>query len=277
MEVNGFGLGLRTQHYPALHEGAPGLDWLEALTENYLVAGGAPLDHLVRLRERHPVCLHGVSLDIAGRDPIDFDYLDRVRELAARIEPWLISDHLCFTRQAGVSLHDLLPVAFNRATLAHVAARVHAVQDHLGRSLTLENVSSYLEWRSSDMTEWEFLVALSEETGCGLLLDVNNVYVSARNHGFAPLDYLRAIPAGAVRQIHLAGHTDHGDHVIDTHDAPVVDAVWSLYHEAIALWGAKPTAIERDAHIPPLPELLLELETARRWSAKAVAAGEVAA
>lgn len=276
-EITGFGLGLRPDHYDDLRAQPHAVDWLEALTENYLVAGGKPLANLFALRSDLPVSMHGVSLNIAGHDALDWDYLRQVRELASKLEPWLISDHLCFTRHAGVSLHDLLPIAFNADSLTHVAARVAAVQDYLGRPLTIENVSSYTTWKSSDRQEWEFLVELVERTGCRLLLDVNNVYVSARNHGFAAADFIQAIPASAVQQIHLAGHTDHGDHVVDTHDAPIRSEVFGLYRLAIRCWGAKPTCIERDANIPPLADLLAELDAVRAESAAALIARAQAA
>lgn len=259
----GFGLGLRRQHYEAVLEQRPALDWFEILTENYLVDGGRPLHYLERVREHYPVAMHGVSLSIGGSDALNDDYLRRVRQLAARIEPAWISDHLCWTGVDGLNLHDLLPLPYTEQALAHVVDRVQRVQDCLGRRLVLENVSSYLSYSASTMSEWEFLRELAERADCLLLLDINNVYVSARNHGFDPLLYLRHLPARRVQQLHLAGHLDRGDYLIDTHDRPVCPEVWALYAEALRLFGPVTTMIERDDNIPPLQELLDELATAR--------------
>ena len=268
--LQGFGLGLRTQHYREFTDGAPPVDWLEVLSENYLVPGGKPLDFLDRIRARYPMAMHGVGLSIAGTDPLDMGYLRALRRLAERIEPASVSDHLCWTGAGAARLHDLLPVPFTREALDHVARRVDAVQDALRRELVLENVSSYFAWPESEMAEADFVAALAKRTGCGLLLDVNNVYVSSVNHGFDATSYIATLPAASVRQIHLAGHTRQGDMLVDTHDAPVCEEVWSLYEKAIALLGPRPTMIERDDDIPPLAQLLCELDTARRASARAV-------
>jgi uncharacterized protein (UPF0276 family) len=267
----GFGLGLRTEHYADILDGKPAVDWFEAVTENYLVAGGRPLHNLMRVRERFPVALHGVSLSIGSTGPLDLSYLAQVKALAARVQPVWISDHLCWTGVNGKNLHDLLPLPYTEEALAHVVARVRAVQEILGRRILLENVSSYLGFQESRMTEWEFLAAVATQADCLLLLDVNNVYVSSVNHEFDPLTYLDAIPADRVQQIHLAGHENHGDYLIDTHDQPVPDAVWSLYTEALKRFGVVPTMIERDANIPPLAELEAELRIARRLAERAVA------
>ncbi|MEK9968033.1 MAG: DUF692 domain-containing protein [Ferrovibrio sp.] len=266
----GFGLGLRPQYYPDILDGDPPVDWFEAITENYLVAGGPPLRQLERVAERWPVVLHGVSLSICGSDPLDTDYLAQVKALAARVQPQWISDHLCWSRHNGVQLHDLLPVPFNDETLRHVAARVRHVQDILGRRILLENVSSYVEWGSSTMTEWEFLAALSREADCLLLLDVNNVYVSARNHGFDADVFLAGIPKDRVAQIHLAGHSDMGDLIIDTHDAPVADPVFDLYARALHRFGPVSTMIERDDNFPPFAALVDELDRVRQVAAEAL-------
>lgn len=271
----GFGLGLRPQYYPDILDGNPPVDWFEAITENYLVAGGPPLRQLERIAERWPVVLHGVSLSICGSDPLDAEYLAQVKALAARIGPRWISDHLCWSRHGGVQLHDLLPIPFNEETLRHVAARVRQVQDMLGRRILLENVSSYVEWNGSTMTEWDFLAALAEQADCLLLLDVNNVYVSARNHGFDADAYLNGIPLGRVAQIHLAGHSDQGDLIVDTHDAPVADPVFALYARALRRFGPVSTMIERDDNLPPFAELLDELGRVRRVAAETC--GEMAA
>jgi len=273
--IEGFGLGLRPEHYRDFAAGGPRVDWLEILTENYLVPGGKPLDFLERIRARYPVVMHGVSLSIGGTDALDEGYLGELEALADRVQPAWISDHLCWTGIGGTNLHDLLPVPFTAEALAHVAGRVARVQDRLRRPLVLENVSSYVRFAGDEMSEWEFLAALVARSGCELLLDVNNVYVNAVNHGFEARRFIDAIAPDAVRQIHLAGHTDNGDHLVDTHDAPVCDAVWDLYEHAIRRFGAVPSMIERDDHIAPIDELVAELEIARRRSARALAKGSV--
>ncbi|HEV7613003.1 MAG TPA: DUF692 domain-containing protein [Steroidobacteraceae bacterium] len=268
MNLAGFGLGLRTPHYEAMLNEPHNIDWLEILTENYLVPGGKPLHYLDRIRERFPVVMHGVSLSIGSSDPIDLEYLASVRTLAARIEPHWISDHLCWTGVDGRNLHDLLPLPYTEEALATVAARVGEVQDALGRQILLENVSSYLTFHASDMSEWEFLSEVAQRADCSILLDINNIYVSSVNHGFDPLTYLEAMPKGRVRQFHLAGHSDLGGHLIDTHDHPIVQPVWDLYCAAVAKFGAVPTMIERDDNIPPLDELVAELQIARELAGR---------
>ena len=275
--LQGFGLGLRPKHYEAILADRPGVDWFEALTENYLVPGGKPLHYLTRIRENYPVVLHGVSLSIGGKAPLDHDYLAQLKALAERIEPVWISDHLCWTGTAGQNLHDLLPLPYTEEALAHVVERVRIVQDVLGRQILLENVSSYVTFRDSQLTEWEFLRRVAEEADCLILLDVNNVYVSSVNHEFDPLEYLRAIPVDRVRQIHLAGHHNHGDYLIDTHDQPVTPQVWALYAAAVQRFGLVPAMIERDANIPPLEHLLAELDVARRTAESALRPGVRAA
>lgn len=264
MSIHGFGLGLRPDHYQAILDTSPAVDWLEAITENYLLPGGLPLRHLERIRERFELVLHGVSLSIGCADPPEAEYLSQVRQLADRIEPAWISDHLCWTGIGGVNLHDLLPLPYTQEAVNLVAAHVGRVQDALGRQILLENVSSYLEYQESEMSEWQFVNAIAEKSDCALLLDVNNIYVSSINHGFDPLTYLRAMPRARIKQIHLAGHSNHGNHLIDTHDQPVCEAVWQLYGEAVKLFGAVPTMIERDDNIPPLAQLVAELDIARR-------------
>jgi uncharacterized protein (UPF0276 family) len=262
-KLAGFGLGLRTPHYEAVLNEPHAIDWLEIITENYLVPGGKPLHYLERIRRRFPLVMHGVSLSIGSTDPIDLDYLAQVRALAKRIEPHWISDHLCWTGIEGRNLHDLLPLPYTEEALASVVERVGQVQDALGRQILLENVSSYLTYRASGMSEWEFLREVAERADCAILLDINNIYVSSVNHGFDPLTYLQAIPRERVRQFHLAGHSNLGGHLIDTHDHPIVEPVWDLYCAAVAQFGAVPTMIERDDNIPPLGELVAELQTAR--------------
>jgi uncharacterized protein (UPF0276 family) len=259
----GFGLGLRPDHYDAILTQRPEVDWFEALTENYLVPGGKPLHFLARIRERYPLALHGVSLSIGSTAPLDLDYLAQLRTLAARVEPEWISDHLCWTGVAGRNLHDLMPLPYTEEALAHVVGRVRAVQEILGRRILLENVSSYVTFRDSRLTEWEFLAAVAAQADCLILLDVNNIYVSSVNHEFDPHRYLEGIPIERVQQMHLAGHEDHGDYLIDTHDHPVADPVWDLYAAAVRRFGNVSTMIERDANIPPLAELCAELAAAR--------------
>jgi hypothetical protein len=262
-KLAGFGLGLRTPHYEAVLNEPHAIDWLEVITENYLVPGGKPLDYLERIRGRFPLVMHGVSLSIGSTDPVDFEYLSQVRALAARIEPHWISDHLCWTGIEGRNLHDLLPLPYTEEALASVVERVGQVQDALGRQILLENVSSYLTYRASDMSEWEFLREVAQRADCAILLDINNIYVSSVNHGFDPLTYLQSVPKDRVRQFHLAGHSDLEGHLIDTHDHPIVEPVWDLYCAALAQFGAVPTMIERDDNIPPLSELVAELQIAR--------------
>ncbi|MDL2336981.1 MAG: DUF692 domain-containing protein [Pseudomonadota bacterium] len=259
----GFGLGLRTQHYPDFLDAPQRVDWLEILSDNYLVLGGKPLVMLDRIRADYPVAMHGVALSIGSADGPDAAYLESLVALARRVEPLWISDHLCWTGVHGRVLHDLYPLPYTEAALNVVARNVQKVQDVLQRPLVLENVSSYVSFRASEMTEWDFIREVCRRTGCRLLLDVNNIHVSSVNHGFDARAFLRGIPADRVQQIHLAGHADHGDHIIDTHDHPVADAVWALYVEALSLVGPVATMIERDDRIPPLHELVDELDHAR--------------
>lgn len=259
----GFGLGLRVDHYEALLDQPGQVEWLEIVSENYLVPGGRPLRWLERFRERFPLVMHGVSMSIGGTDPLDLDYLDQLAALARHVQPAWISDHLCWTGVAGVNLHDLMPLPYTEEALAHVVDRVRRVQDRLGRRILLENVSSYISFAQSQLTEWEFLAAVAERADSLILLDINNVHVSAHNHGFSALDYLDGLPPARVQQFHLAGHEQGGALLIDTHDAPVVDAVWDLYLEAVRRFGRVSTMIERDDHIPPLAELRTELDHAR--------------
>ena len=259
----GFGLGLRPEHYLEVLESRPAVDWFEIISENYLVDGGKPLHYLDRIREHYPMVMHGVSLSIGGSDPLDAEYLAGLKRLAGRVEPAWISDHLCWTGIGGRNLHDLLPLPYTEEAVAHVAERVARVQDCLDRQILLENVSSYVTYTDSRVSEWEFLSAVAERADCWILLDVNNVYVSAHNHGFDPLAYLDGVPSERVRQIHLAGHSHNGSLIIDTHDHPVPNPVWDLYVEAIARLGPVSTMIERDDDIPPLEVLLEELAQAR--------------
>jgi len=260
----GYGVGLRAEHYEHVLAERPAVDWFEALTENYLDTGGRPLHVLEDVRRDYAVALHGVALSIGGTDPLDRAYLRSLRGLVDRIAPAIVSDHLCWTGVDGRSLHDLLPLPCTEEVLHHVAARVRQVQDALGRRIALENPSTYVAFRHSTMPESQFLAALAEEADCGILLDVNNVYVSARNLGFDPQAYIAGIPAERVAYVHLAGFSDRGRFLFDTHDAPVHEDVWALYRHACARLGARATLIEWDANLPPFARLREEAERARR-------------
>lgn len=260
----GFGLGLRPQHYTDILDGNPDVDWFEVISENYMVPGGQPLKMLDRIRARYPIVMHGVSLSIASTAPFDQKYLDDLKALADRVEPKFVSDHLCWTGVHGINLHDLLPVPYTREALDHVIARIQHVQDHLKRPLAIENVSSYVQFQHAEMTEWDFIAELTRRTGCWLVFDVNNVFVSAFNHDFDAYDFINGIPADRVVQFHLAGHEHATTHIIDTHDAMVPEPVWALYRAAVRRFGRVSTIIERDDDIPPLADLVSELSEARR-------------
>jgi uncharacterized protein (UPF0276 family) len=260
----GFGLGLRPQHYEEILSGNPDIDWFEVISENYMIPGGQPLRILDQIRERYPVVMHGVSLSIASTAPLDMDYLAALKTLSERVEPKWISDHLCWTGVHGVNLHDLLPVPYTKEALDHVVERVSRVQDVLGRRLTLENVSSYVTFGDSEMSEWEFVSEVATRADCWLLFDVNNVYVSAFNHGFSTDEFLHGVPRDRIVQFHVAGHSHEESHIIDTHDHPVCDEVWDFYRETVAHVGPVSTMIERDDNIPPLAEVVAELDIARQ-------------
>ncbi|CAN5314407.1 DUF692 domain-containing protein [soil metagenome] len=264
----GFGLGLRPEHFTAVLDAPARVDWFEINSENFMVAGGKPRHFLDAIRARYPLVMHGVSMSIGGTDPLDMDYLAALKRLAAHVEPAWVSDHLCWTGVQGINSHDLLPLPYCEAAVAHVVRRVQQVQEFLGRPLVLENLSAYVRYSASDMSEWEFLSQICRRSGCLLLLDVNNIVVSARNQGFDPQQYLRGVPAERVWQVHLAGHADYGTHAIDTHDHAVPDAVWRLYEQAIELIGPVSTMIERDDHIPPFAEMVEELDLARAAHAR---------
>lgn len=264
----GFGVGLRAPHHgwvlQHLDDGGLGVDWLEAISENYMDSGGFPREVLDQVAAQYPVVLHGVSMSIGSVDPLDFDYLRRLRRLADDVRAAWVSDHICWTGVAGINTHDLLPVPFTEEALAHTADRVRMAQDVLERPLVLENPSSYVNFTASTMPEQEFVARLAEEADCALLLDVNNVYVSAVNHDIDPSDYLRALPLDRVVQIHLAGHTDAGTHLVDTHDGPVVSAVWDLYAAVLSQTGPISTLLEWDDRLPSFPDLVHELDPARQ-------------
>jgi uncharacterized protein (UPF0276 family) len=266
----GHGVGLRPPHFPRLWDGSARADWFEVISENYMIEGGRPLAALDRARAIAPVVLHGVSLSIGSADPLDRDYLRRLRALADRVEPAWISDHFCWTSAGGRHAHDLLPLPFTEEALGHVVARVAMVQEALGRQILLENVSSYVAFAPAELAEWECLAAVARRADCGLLLDVNNLQVNARNHGFDPYRYLAGLPDGRVGQIHLAGHTDMGAYLFDTHDGPVAGPVWDLYRAAVRRFGRVSTLIEWDERIPPLEEVCAEAARARAIEAEAL-------
>lgn len=259
----GHGVGLRREHFERVLSDPTGVDWFEVISENYMVKGGRPLHILERVRRDYPLVLHGVSLSIGSSDPLDRGYLDGLRDLAARIEPAWVSDHLCWTSIGGHNSHDLLPLPYTEETLEHVVSRLAAVQEHLGRRIALENASTYLTFAGSSIPEWEFLGEVAHRADCGILLDVNNVYVNAVNHGFDPEKYLAAVPAERVWEIHLAGHTDRGSHLLDTHGARVCDEVWDLYRFASRRIGAVSSLVEWDEDIPDWDTLEAESLRAR--------------
>jgi hypothetical protein len=268
----GFGLGLRRTHYADFLDGDVPVDFVEVISENYMVDGGRPLRILDQVREKHPVIIHGVSMSIGSAGGLDEEYLAKLKQLEQRIDPLWVSDHLCWTRTSAHNSHDLLPLPLTEEVLQVVCGNIHRAQNHLGRPMLFENPSSYLTFPEDEMAEWEFLSEMTRRTGCYLLLDVNNIYVSARNHGFRADDYLAGLPLDRVRQIHLAGHTP-GEIIIDTHDREVCDDVWTLYSKAMAMIEQPvATMIERDDKIPPLPELLSELDRARSLACESISA-----
>lgn len=272
-EYLGFGLGLRSQHYGDILKDHPNIDWFEVISENFMIDGGQPLHILDQIAERYPIVMHGVSMSIASTAPINNDYFDRLKVLAERYQPKWISDHLCWTGVHGVNLHDLLPFPYTRESLDHVCERIDQVQNILGRALTLENVSTYVQFDTSEMSEWEFISEMTKRTGCWLLFDVNNVYVSSFNHGYDPIEFLNGIPADRVIQFHLAGHQHNETHIVDTHDHDVCDEVWALYEHALRRFGQVSTMIERDDRIPPLSDLEQELDLARKIADEVFAQG----
>ena len=268
----GLGVGLRTVHLPYLLKHHPEVDWFEIISENFMDSGGRPRYVLEQLAERYPIVMHGVSLSIGSTDPLNFEYLTRLKRLADAVGARWVSDHLCWTGVAGRNTHDLLPLPLNEATLRHVVGRVRTVQDFLGRPLVLENPSTYVAFADSTLSEWEFLARLTEDTDCGLLLDVNNIYVSSVNHDFDPAEYVRSVPHRRVVQFHLAGHTNCCTHLIDTHDGPVIDPVWELYRLAHRLTGGAATLLEWDAKIPEFPVVHAEVLKARNHLSAALPA-----
>ncbi|HZF16527.1 MAG TPA: DUF692 domain-containing protein [Steroidobacteraceae bacterium] len=261
----GLGVGLRTAHFRHIVEKWPRMDWFEILSENFIDTEGRPLHYLDRIAERYAIVMHGVSLSIGSTDPVDFEFLGKLKALAARVRAVWMGDHICWTGVAGLNGHDLYPVPYTEESLEHLIERVRIAQDFLERPLVLENPSTYLTFRTSSMPEEEFIARLAEEADCGLLLDVNNVYVTCRNHDLDPFEYLKAIPYDRVVQIHLAGHSDHGTHCIDTHNGRVIDPVWDLYAEVQRRRGNTATLLEWDADIPKFDVLQREVARANRF------------
>jgi uncharacterized protein (UPF0276 family) len=272
----GHGVGLRPKHYGRYLESKVRVDWVEAISENFMRIGGRPLAVLEKVRRDVPVALHGVSLSIGSTDPLNAQYLLELDELVRRIEPAIVSDHLCWGSHGGRYVHDLLPLPFTEEALEHVVRRVQAVQERLKRRILLENVSSYLTYAESTLSEWDFLSEVAERADCGILLDINNIYVSAKNHGFDPFEYLEAIPIQRVVQFHLAGHSNCGDYLLDTHDQHVCADVWNLYCEAVRRFGLVSTLIEWDEKVPELNVLLAESRLAREFEMKSLMAGPIA-
>jgi uncharacterized protein len=261
----GFGVGLRTVHIPYILKNSPEVDWFEIITENFMDSQGKPRMFLNRIADRYPIVMHGVSLSIGSSDPLNFDYLKKVKALAEDVGARWVSDHLCWTGVLGVNTHDLLPIPFTEEALGHVVARIAAVQDFLGRPLVLENPSSYVAFSESEMSEDEFISRMAKETGCGLILDVNNAYVSGFNLGYDPIEYIRSLPHRNIVQFHLAGHEDNKTHLIDTHDRSVKDEVWELYRLAYGLTGGVSTLLEWDANLPEFPVLQAEVMKAKKY------------
>jgi len=260
----GLGVGLRSVHYQHILQEQPSVDWFEIISENYMDSQGRPRHVLRQIAERYPVVMHGVSMSIGSTDPLDRDYLRKLKRLASEVKAHWVSDHLCWTGVAGRNTHDLLPIPFNEATLQHIVERIRIVQDILERPLVLENPSSYVTFAASTMSEWEFLTRMAEEADCGLLLDVNNVYVSSVNHDFDPVEFIENVPHQRVVQCHLAGHTNMGEYCIDTHDGRVIDPVWRLYRLAHQRTGGMSTLLEWDASIPPFEQVHAEVLKAKQ-------------
>lgn len=261
----GLGLGLRSKHFNHILENQPDVDWFEVISENFMDSYGRPRHILKQIAERYPVVMHGVSMSIGSTDPLNFDYLKSLKQLAEEVKPAWISDHLCWTGVLTVNSHDLLPLPLNKESLAHVCERIRRVQDYLERPLIVENPSTYACFKSSTINEWDFLRKMTEETGCGLLLDVNNVYVSSFNNDFDPLEYLDGIPFDRVVQMHLAGHQNCGNYIIDTHDREVTQQVWKLFQIAWKKTGGVSTLLEWDGNIPEFEVYHAELMKARQF------------
>lgn len=265
----GLGIGLRTTHYETILSEWPSVDWFEIISENFMATGGRPLEMIDRISARYPIVMHGVSMSIGSTDPLDFDYLAELKALADRVDAVWMGDHVCWTGVAGINGHDLFPMPLNEESLAHIVGRIRTVQDYLERPLVLENASTYVTFAADSMSEREFISRMAEEADCALLLDVNNVYVTSRNHDLDPMEFLRGMPLDRVVQIHLAGHTDKGTHCIDTHDGPVIDRVWELYRWVMEHAGDRATLLEWDDDIPEFDVVWSEVKRAARFRAAA--------
>lgn len=267
INLQGIGIGLRPSHYSYVLQNVPDVPWFEVISENFMGiksgTGGQPIAVLEKVRSLWPIALHGVSLSIGSTDPINWNYLHSLKELIKKIEPIVVSDHFCWTGVGGENLHDLLPLPFTQEAIDHLVSRIHQVQEFLGRRILLENASSYMTYEHSEMKEWEFITEVSKRSGCGILLDVNNVFVNSMNHNFDAKDYLRNLPVACVGQMHLAGHQDMGDYLLDTHDRQIGNKVWELYTKATNIFGPVPTLIEWDSEIPEFPVLQSEAQKAR--------------
>lgn len=261
-DIHGCGIGLRIDHFDKIDEVQPDIPWFEVLSDNYLIEGTSQRDYLYQFRKNYPVTFHGVGLSIGSTDPLNMDYLNRLKKLKDEVEPAWISDHLCWTSAHGVVTHDLIPLPYTETVVKHIVDRILQVQDFLGEQIVIENVSSYLQFKSTDMTEWDFINEVTRLSDCKLLLDVNNIYVSAQNHIFDADEYLFAMPAERVAEIHLAGYEDRGTHLLDTHSRPVTEPVWELFKKAVKHVGDVPVLIEWDNDIPPLERLIEEASTA---------------
>jgi len=256
--LSGVGVGLRTPHYLYVEQQQPNIPWFEILIDNYLIAGGEPIQHLTNVRENYPITFHGVGMSLGSTDPLNMDYLTQLRDMIRRFEPLQVSDHLAWVSTQQTYLHELLPLPYTEEAIAHVSSRIQQVQDFLGQRILVENVSSYMQFRDSDCSEWDFLNEVVHRADCDILLDINNIYVSSINHQFDALDYLRAIPATRVKEMHLAGYEDHGNYLLDSHSRPVHQPVWELYKQALQHTGSIPTLIEWDQDIPDFTILLEE-------------------
>lgn len=271
----GFGLGLRTDHYQYIIDNKPPVDWFEIISENYMVPGGKPLAHLDKIRQDYPIVMHGVSMSIGSTDALNLEYLKDLKQLMNRVEPQWVSDHLCWTAVDHINSHDLLPLPYNKSTIDHIVERIKQVQDILGRQMLIENLSSYVTYNNSEMPEWEFVNEIAKQADCFILLDINNIFVSANNHHFEAKEYVNGIDNDRVMQFHLAGHSYNGEMIIDTHDHDVCDPVWDLYEYALGRFGAVSTMIERDDNIPPFAELRQELTIAEKIAAKVLTAEQL--
>lgn len=268
--ITGFGLGLRHQHMDAVLDEKPSLDWFEVISENVMSPGGFFVSGLEKIRKDYPIVFHGVSMSIGSTDPLNQEYLSALKQAILRFEPSWVSDHLCWTGVGSKNTHDLLPVALTEQTLTHISERILMVQEYLGQPLVIENPSSYVSFVDDEISEWDFLVELCNRSGCYLLLDVNNVYVSSFNHGFDAWQYISSLPKERIKQIHLAGHRQKETVIVDTHDESITDDVFALYEKTISHFGMIPTMIERDDNIPPLSDLLDELQVVREVASRAL-------